>query len=154
VPENYELTLPANGVLDATDLAAVTAMAKEGGWTNEQAQTALNELQTSLAAQTQTFITELEAHPEIGGVNRGPAQENMLRALDRFLPASEPLGARLRTELTKTGKQHDPAVVLLLSRIGKAMREDRPNLGLNAAPPAPARKSDAEVMYPNDVPRA
>jgi hypothetical protein len=78
----------------------------------------------------------------------------MLRALDRFLPASEPLGARLRTELTKTGKQHDPAVVLLLSRIGKAMREDRPNLGLNAAPPAPARKSDAEVMYPNDVPRA
>jgi len=153
-PETYALTLPANGVLDQSDIGVITAMAKEGGWSLEQAQAALNDLQTSLAAQTETFRAELERHPEIGGVNRGPAEENMLRALDRFLPASEPEGARLRAELTKTGKQYDPSVVLLLSRIGKAMREDRPTLGVATIPPAVERKSDTAVLYPNDVPKA
>jgi len=100
-------------------------MAKAKGWTNEQAQAALTEMSTAIGEQHTRFRTELNAHPEVGGAALEQAQLNATRALDRFLPASTPEGAQLRTAITKSGYGNFAPLVVLLSRIGKAMGEDR-----------------------------
>jgi hypothetical protein len=151
-PETYELTLPAHGAVDASDLDTVVEMAKAKGWSNEQAQAALSDLNESLTAQKQAFRTELEQHPEIGGAHLTRATERAVRALDRFLPASSPEGAQLRAVMTKTGYGDYAPLVLLLSRIGNAMAEDRPNLG-RSTPPASDRRPTEDVMFPSSAPR-
>jgi hypothetical protein len=137
VPERYELTLPESGLLEASDLEPLAAMAKAKGLTNEQAQAAVNEYAQSLAAQSQTFRTALDAHPEVGGAQLAAAQTHALRALDRFLPATSAEGQQLRTALNKTGYGTYAPMVLLLARIGKAMGEDTaviPNTSRQSAP--------------------
>src|SRR5262245_17473288 len=145
-PETYTLTLPQGGVVDASDITTVTAMAKERGWTNDQAQAALNEINTSLVSQAQAFRVELDAHPEIGGTKFAVAQESAFRVLDRFLPQSSPEGTAFRTALNKSGYGNYAPLMLLLSRIGAAMKEDKPLSGpaTGAATP-PAQKSTAEL---------
>lgn len=146
MPEKYELALPANTTfLDQTDVDAIAAMAKTRQLTNDEAQAALNDLAESLGAQHTKFRTELEAHPEVGGANVEAAQQHALRALDKFLPATTPDGAAIRTAMNKSGYGNYAPFVVLLSRIGKAMGEDRP--APPGAPPAGARKSHADVLF-------
>jgi hypothetical protein len=125
-PEKYSLTLPEGGLLDQEDLTALETLARTKNLTNEQAQAALTEHNDALVAQGARFLEATNAHPEIGGAKLEAAQVNATRALDRFLPATTPEGAALRSALNKTGYGNHPSLVLLLSRIGKAMAEDRP----------------------------
>lgn len=146
-PVKYELAKPEHAVIDDSDLAAVTAIAKEKGWTNEQAQAAVNELNDSLVKQSQAFKADLDAHPEIGGTKFQAAQEHAMRALDRFLPSTSLEGAAFRTAMNKSGYGNYAPLMLLLSRIGKAMAEDKPfGASVAAQAPAVARLSDEEVF--------
>jgi hypothetical protein len=145
VPETYALALPSESPLDQSDIDTVAAMAKARGWTNEQAQAALTEMH-SHASETQTrLLSTLQAHPEVGGAQLQAAQAHAVRAMDRFLPASEAEGAELRSMLNKSGYGNYAPMVLLLSRIGKAMGEDRP-IGTPTSTPTTPR-SAAEVLY-------
>lgn len=146
VPEKYELALPQGGVLDATDVEAISAIAKERKWTNEQAQAALQEMHDQQVAQNSRFLSTLNAHPEVGGTKLEAAQLNAQRALDAFLPADSPEGKELRQVMNKSGYGNYAPLVVLLSRIGKAMGEDR-GLGVQLTPPATQPRSPAEVLY-------
>jgi hypothetical protein len=150
-PTSYTLTLPDKGVLDQSDLDAVVAMAKSKGWTNEQAQEAANELNANLQAQATAFKSELDQHPEIGGTKFQAAQEHAMRALDRFLPATSLEGAAFRTAMNKSGYGNYAPLMLMLSRIGKAMAEDKPTAG--AATTSDAKpKSAVNLLYGKTTP--
>jgi hypothetical protein len=147
-PETYTLEAPPEAGLEASDLEAFATEARAAGWTNEQAQSVLTLSAQRAIAQRAAMKAEFDAHPDLGGANAVKAEEGFLRALDRFLPASTPEGARLRTELTKSGNQHNVPFRLLMANIGRAMGED-PGLGTGAPRgTTTVRLPDPEVMYP------
>lgn len=147
VPDRYELRLPDQSPLDQTDIDALTTMAKTRGWTNEDAQAALTDMHTSLVAQRRTFRTELEADREVGGAQLEGTQLQARRVLDRFLPASDPDGARLRTAINKSGYGDWLPLAKLLARIGKAMGEDSPLAGGQQTVGAPQKRSHADILF-------
>lgn len=146
-PVTYTLTLPPGGVVDDSDVQAITALATAKQWTNEQAQAALAEYNDSLVQQSAAFRAELDAHPEIGGTKFPVAQEHAQRVLDKFLPATAPEGAAFRQALNKSGYGNYAPLMLLLSRIGKAMAEDRPIAAVPAAQTPAERISTADALY-------
>lgn len=147
-PAKYELTVPEGGHVDEADAKALETIARAKNWTNDQAQQALTEHAASLAAQSGRFREELNAHAEIGG-DKLPVTETTVRAvLDRFLPASQPEGARLRADLTKNGYGNYAPLVLLLARIGHAMGEDKPGQQSGGGGNKP--KSQEDVLYGSD----
>jgi hypothetical protein len=121
-------------------------MAKAKGWTNEQAQAALTEMGEAVAAQHSRFRSTLEAHPEVGGANLAAAQQDAMRFLDRFLPATSPEGAEFRAAMVKSGYGNYAPLVLALSRAGKAMGEDRPAIG-GVAAASGSKRSHADVLF-------
>ena len=142
--------MPTGSTLDQSDVDAVAAMAKARQWTNEQAQAALTELATETTAQSSRFLTTLQAHAEVGGAHLEAAQVHVTRALDHFLPPESPEGTELRSVLNKSGYGNYAPLVVLLSRIGKAMGEDtglRTSASAGAAPPRDA----ASVLYGGPV---
>jgi hypothetical protein len=146
-PERYELRLPDRTPLDQSDLESVAAIARAKGWTNEQAQAALEEMGTSLAEQTTRFRHELDADPEVGGAHLEQAQVWAKRALDRFLPEGSPQGQRFRMAMNKSGYGNFLPLVTLLARIGKAMSEDQPGAGSMARVFSNPQRSQAERLF-------
>jgi hypothetical protein len=144
-PERYELSVPHGSTLDATDIEAITAIAKEHKWSQEAAQAALVRMSEDLSAQSQRFLTELRADTDIGGANLERAQLDATRAIDRFWPKDSPEGKALRTALTKSGYGNYSPLVKGLARIGKAMGEDQPGAGGSGA--GGARRSHADVLF-------
>lgn len=147
VPARYELTLPERSVLDQADVDRVTALAKEKQWSNEQAQAALDEMAEGLSTQHTTLRRELEADGEVGGAHLERAQLLATRVLDRFLPASHPLGQRFRLDLNKSGHGNYLPLVTLLARIGKAMSEDQPGAGAQGRVFTQTVRSQAERLF-------
>jgi len=143
-PDAYSLVLPEG--LDASDLPALEAFAREHKMSNEQAQTLVNALPDAYGAQSQRFRTESEAHPEIGGTKLAQAQALANRALDKFLPNDSPEGVALRHGLELSGYGNFAPLVVLLSRIGKAMAEDTPPTG---APSHGGEKTVEQTLYDN-----
>jgi hypothetical protein len=150
-PEHYELTVPEGSPLDASDVEQVAALAKANSWTNEQAQAFLTNQNEQLLTHRTALRNELISNTEVGGTNLAHAQENALRVLDRYMPASDPLRGRLDTEFAKTGMDHYLPVRVLLSRLGAAMREDRPGINQGGIGGGPGRKDTADVMFGNMV---
>ena len=145
-PVQYELRLPEQGPLDQSDVDLVIAKAKALGWSNDDAQGVLTEMAQSLTEQAAKFRTELDADPEVGGTKLAHAQVAALRVLDRFLPASEPQGARFRSVMNKSGYGNFLPIVTLLARIGQAMGEDQPGAASSRAFQAQPR-SAAERLF-------
>lgn len=124
-PDAYTaFTKPAGELVDDADLVAWSAVAKQRGWTQAQAQAQLEAHAESLATQAETYLTATKAHTEVGGAHLEMAQLHARQALDKFLPDTTPEGQALRAGLNKTGFGNWTPLVLLLSRIGKAMAED------------------------------
>lgn len=129
VPATYTLQLPQGpqgAVLDQDDLQSITALAQKYQWTNEEAQAALEESHTQLLTQRGQLRDRLISHAEVGGAHLEAAQVAAFRVLDRFLPVTEAEGAEFRSFIEKTGYGNWTPLVVLLSRIGKAMGEDSP----------------------------
>lgn len=146
-PERYELRLPEAGPLDQSDIDAVAALAKTHAWTNEQAQATLDEMASSLTAQSTRFRSELDADPEVGGARLEAAQLQAQRVLDRFLPANTEQGQRLRSTLNKTGYGNFLPFVTLLARLGQAMGEDQPHSGGSSRAFSPPTRSQADRLF-------
>lgn len=146
-PEKYALTLPdgADTWLDQADVTHIAALAKTNGWTNEQAQTALEQHVDALATQSQAFRTATEADPIYGGDHLEQTQTLARRALDRVRPAGTPRGDALRSLLTKSGYGNHLEVVSLLADLGKLMAEDQPAGGGSAAI---TQQAPEHILYP------
>lgn len=147
-PAEVVLQIPpaATGWMDEEDLAEATRLAKDAGWTQQEAEAFLAE-QVALRQQTAArLLAQLQAHPEVGGSRLAATQVAVQRVLDRFLPASSPEGAALRRNLNKTGLGNYPPLVVLLARIGQAMAEDQVPVGHAAG----RTRAAEEVLYGAD----
>jgi hypothetical protein len=129
VAGHYDLRLPDGTPFDASDLAAFVESAKCGGLTNEQAKAALRDLSNEVADRIATYRSELESDPEVGGAHREAAQQLVQQTLDRFLPRDEEDGIRFRTALRRGGYRDWKPLVKLLTRLAKALPEERPRPG-------------------------
>lgn len=146
-PEKYELKLPDNatGLLDDTDLKHIATVARKKGWTNEEAQAAVDEHADTLAAQSVAFRAQTEADETYGGDRLAETQRLAALALDKVRPAGTPQGDALRALLVKTGYGNKLEVVSLLADLGKLMAEDKPAAGSAAG--GGAKKDPATVLY-------
>lgn len=147
-PAKYELKLPEGGHVDAADMAVLEAHARKENWTNLEAQAALEEHETARAALSSKFLAETTAHAEVGGDKLPITQARVEKVLDRFLPKGTPEGDRFRSEITKIGYGNWLPWVILVSRVGEAMGDDKLAAGRSGAGGGGGdRKSNADVLF-------
>lgn len=150
VPDKYDLSIPegAEKWLGDEDIKQVAAIAKAQGWTNEQAQQALDDHADRLVAQSETFRELTENDPDIGGEKLAATQALASRALDRIRPTTHKRSDAFRALLTKSGYGNHPEVIAFLADIGKLMKEDGPAVG--AGTPPAEKPSTAKKFYGKD----
>lgn len=147
----YDLKLPQGSSLDAAHLDEVKAMAKELGLSQEAAQRLVerdNALLSKSAEQNQAMVSEkvsqwaeqAKADKEIGGVNLQSSITDAKTALDRFGTPE------FKGMLNQSGVGNHPELIRLLSKVGKAMREDKMVTG--SSKPVQDHKSFADAFYP------
>ncbi len=146
-PDTYTLAIPkdAEAWLDATDVTAIEKTAREQGWTNEQAQAALDRTADMLAEQSAAFRAQTESDATYGGANLGETQRLARLALDKVRPAGTPRGDALRRILARSGYGNHLEVVSMLADLGKQFAEDTPIAGSSGA----GQKTAAEILYPS-----
>lgn len=150
VPTYGAFKLPDGATVDGEQLEQATALFKEAGLPQEQAQKfidlALSREQAAATRGVQAFVdlqtkwvSEIKADPEIGGTRFEASMAQASRAIDRLgVPG-------LREALNLTGAGNNPAIVKAFVRLGQMVSEDRFMPGRNAAPAA--SRSPAETIY-------
>lgn len=146
-PEKYDLKLPDGDWLDTEDLADLEVVARANGWTNEQAQAALESHADALVAQSTRFLEATKADPTYGGTKLEATQQDVTRVMNRVRPAGTPRGDALRRLLDKSGYGNHIEVISFLADLGKLMADDAPPKGSAGDKPAP--KSREEKFYGN-----
>jgi len=126
----YDLKLSDKTSLDDAVLERTSAIAREMGLSNENAQKSLNFVDTEVAAHlarqresfaklSATWVGELKADKEFGGDKYNENVENAKRAVARFGSDS------LKVALDETGLGNHPELVRIFSKIGRAMADDK-----------------------------
>lgn len=148
-PVKYELKLPADALVDKSDLERIEADAKARGLSAEEAQSILDRENSALASfvekqkkQTEGIVTgwkkAVEADKEIGGANFPKNAEIAKRAVDRF-------GSQeFKQALEESGLGNHPELVRVFYKIGKAMENDE---FLSGQPNSIGKKSPSELLY-------
>ena len=142
-PEKYALQFPDGW--EPAESASFEEMARGYNLTNEAAQKVLADLPATISARADSYLTETKAHAEIGGDKLAGAEADALKALNHFLPADSPEGARYRRAMNASGYGNWLPNLLAWARVGKAMGEDG---GLGAVPPSSGPKTHAEAIWP------
>jgi hypothetical protein len=149
-PAYGEFKLPEGATVDGASLEQATALFKEAGLPQEQAQKfidlAVSREQAAAHKGVQAFVdlqtkwvSEIKADPEIGGTRFEASMALASRAIDRLgVPG-------LKEALNLTGAGNNPAIVKAFVRLGQMVSEDRFMPGRNAAPAA--SRSPAETIY-------
>lgn len=141
VPEKYDLKLPENSILDSGVVDQLAAIAKQNGFSNEQAQKILDEQSAAVSQAVQDratkWVEQLKSDKELGP-QLSRKVELASRVVNRF--GSE----ELKQELNRSGFGNHPELVRILSRIGEAMAEDSL---INPSTPPKERKPTSEVFY-------
>ena len=147
----YDLKLPEGSPLDAKHLDEVKAMAKELGLSQEAAQKLVerdNALLSKSEQRTQAMVSEqvsqweqqARTDKEIGGANLQSSITDAKVALDKFGTPE------FKNMLNQSGVGNHPELIRLLSKVGKAMREDKMLTG--GSRPVQDHKTFAEAFYP------
>lgn len=147
-PDKYELSIPkgAEAFVDDADLSELAAVAKQNGWTNEQAQEFL-EAQADTVAQRLGSLREVtEKDPTYGGDKLEEHQQHVKRIVDRVRPDGHPRKEAFQRLLVKTGIGNHIEMFSFLADIGKLMREDAPPGQSNTSGGA-GKKPAEEVLY-------
>lgn len=145
VPEKYELTLPEGSQLTAQDVEKTTAIAKEWGLSNEEAQELLNVRHEAVSEYVNrankeigSWLGKAKSDKEIGGDNFGKNAELAKRVVDRF--GTE----EFKKALNDTGLGNHPELVRIFAKIGRSISEDTlVHPGTKVVP----SKSMEEVFY-------
>lgn len=147
-----ELKLPEGSSLDAAYLEQTKAMAKDLGLTQEAAQKLVdrdNAMMAGFVEQHQAKWSEqvvqwesvVKSDKEIGGNNFQSSVSDARTALDKFGTTE------FKSMLNQSGYGNHPELIRLLSRVGKAMREDK--MVTTSSQPARDQKTFAEAFYPS-----
>jgi hypothetical protein len=149
-PVYGEFKLPDGATVDGASLEQATALFREAGLSQEQAQKfidlAVSREQAAAHKGVQAFVdlqtkwvSEIKADPEIGGTRFEASMASAGRAIDRLgVPG-------LKEALNLTGAGNNPAIVKAFVRLGQMVSEDRFMPGRSAAPAA--SRSPAETIY-------
>jgi hypothetical protein len=144
-PEKYELTVPeGQEYLEADDLQAIEVIARGKGWTNEQAQAAVNEHVEAVESRKARFLEESKQDPVYGGDKLDQTVLLANKALDRLHPKGDLEGDRFRKLLSRSGYGNNIAVLAHLAKLGKMMGEDG---GLPGSGHSGDKKTAEEIMY-------
>lgn len=146
-PAKYELALPKDGLVDATDVARIEELARENNLPNDIAQSMLETTNAYLAQQADTWTKELEADKTYGGDKLAATQQSVNAALDLIAPKGTPRGDGLRRLLAR-GVGNNLDVVAALATVGRMTKEDLPVAGAAGGGEA-KKKSPEEVLYPD-----
>lgn len=146
-PEKYALKVPEGSRVDPDDLAQLEQMAKTAGWSNDDAQAALEELHTHLDAQATRWLTETTADRTYGGEHLEESQRLAKLAINRLRPEGHARRESFLRFLNRGGAGNHLEVVAFLADLGKAMSEDAPARG--GVPSGPGPKGLAERLYPS-----
>lgn len=160
VPEKYELKLPEHTLLSEAHLEKIATFAKEHGFSQEEAASLLKRDNLAMAEfavnyeksflkggtewtkQMDAFEAQAIADKEIGGSieNLKASAELSRRVIQRF----DTKDGALAKMVSESPIGSNPEVIRFLTKIGKAMSEDKTIWG-EAKGAAP--KSHAETLY-------
>lgn len=146
-PAKYELALPKDGLVDASDLARVEELARENNLPNDVAQSMVETTNAYLTQQANTWATELEGDKTYGGDKLAETQRLGGELLDRVRPKGTPRGDGLRKLLSR-GVGNNLEVASFLADLGRMAAEDT-LVGGAPGGGATEKKSQAEILYPN-----
>ena len=149
-PEKYALSVPDAGQahVEAADLQYLETVARKAGWTNDEAQAALEEHVSTMAANSQRFLEQTTADPEIGGAHLAESQRLARAVINRVRPDGHPRRASFLRFLNRGGAGNHLEVVAFLRDLGMLMAEDRPAGGTGGV----ERKPTADVLYDRTAP--
>lgn len=143
-PEKYELKLSENSLADAGLIERVADYAKSQGLSQDEASALLVEqekmVSTLVDNQKNQWLKECQSLPEFAGEKLAEASELSRRALEVF-----DTDGQLQKELTRFGYGNQPAVLRFLSKVGRAVAEDKAVRGNFA--PSKEQKSAAQILY-------
>ncbi len=152
-PESYNLQLPEGGRVDDSDLKQIAELAKKAGWSNEDAQAAVNEHDALLKAQSDRFLAGLKADPDYGGDNLETSQKLARAVIDKIRPQGHAKREAFLRFLNRGGAGNHVEVVSFLADLGKLMQEDQGTGGKGAASEkAPQTNEErAAKLYPTSA---
>ena len=149
VPEAYDIKAAEGVEIDQEALAQFTPIAKELKLTNDQAQKladlyaarmqkVIDDRSAAYAKQMEGWANEVMTDKEIGGDNWVGTQVSLKKALGSY----DADGAFLAL-MNESGYGNHPAVVRFVARVGAALKEDRAQVGGQAA----KKKTLGEILY-------
>lgn len=139
VPEKYDLKVADDSVLDALAVEKIAAYAKEQGLSQQEAQELLEGEAEAVAKErkelSERYLKASKEDKEIGGEAFQQSVEVGLKAVERFgSPA-------LRKILDQSGYGNHPEWIRFVSKIGKAMKDDK-----FISAPAPSGKEGKSIV--------
>jgi hypothetical protein len=146
-PERYALVVPEGATMAAADLAALEALARRQGWSNDQAQAALEAQVEALDAHAAALLEATQADPVYGGEHLAETQRRAVAALDRIRPRGTPRGDAFRALLDKTGYGNHVEVLAFLADLGSLMDEDQPGPQRSSGGGTPEAPDPVAVLY-------
>lgn len=149
-PEKYALTIPddAKVHIDDDDVKEFESMARKAGWTNDEAQAAIDEhvaLTTTAAAK---FLEATKADPTYGGDNLAETQRLAKLGIDLIRPTGHARREAFTRFLNKVGAGNHIEVVSFLADLGKRASEDSPGQ-TSSAQLRGGQKPAEQVLYDN-----
>lgn len=104
-------------------------------------------LDESFAKQSDAWLAEAKADPDIGGAKWDGAMKDVTRALKQFGGPLEGKQPALVALLDRAGLGNNKLVLKAFAAIGRAMADDTISGTEKPAPPAGERLTDAQVFY-------
>lgn len=146
-PDKYTLAIPdeAKTYIDDADVKRLESIARETGWTNEEAQAAVDEHVRMVAEAAAGFLAETKADPTYGGEHLAETQRLAKLVIDSVRPEGHARRESFTRFINKVGASNHLDVVSFLADIGKRMDEDRP--GQTSSSALRGVKSAESVLY-------
>jgi hypothetical protein len=151
-PEKYELKLPENSRLDASEVEKAAAYAKAQGFSQEQAQQYLatrseavsdymGKLTQDFEHESNKWIDKVKADKEIGGEKLNENLETVKRYFDKY-------GSKEFVEfIEQIPYRNHPELVRFFVKAAKDSKIMEDKLVMPSGQSAPMKKSRADILY-------
>lgn len=152
VPANYDLKPPKDSRLSTADIEGIVSYAKEHGLSQKQAEMLVERENAAasrfeaqqlefLKAQPDVWLEAAKSDPEIGGDKLAENTEFAKRAIERF----DGKDGTFAKALNETGLGNHKEILRFMSKVGRAMKDDKLVTTTTAA--GGDRKKDKDVFY-------
>jgi hypothetical protein len=146
-PDKYALAIPdeAKVFIDDNDVKAFEKMARETGWTNDEAQAAVDEHVRMVKEAADGFLAATKADPDYGGEHLAETQRLAKIGIDILRPEGHARRESFTRFLNKVGAANHIEVVSFLADLGKRASEDSP--GQTSSTALRGQKTAEQVLY-------